>query len=106
MERSLPVLAMNLITKLIMICIRTVIGCFKEAFCLFSEADKFKPYEKHHSTVKEACQLAEQLKVLICFSIIQRRRILRNVKQLYTQEGKEILQWQSLCSDDLESFEI
>lgn len=32
-----------------------------EAFCLFGEADKFKPYEKHHSTVKEACQLAENL---------------------------------------------
>lgn len=30
-----------------------------EAFCLYGEADKFKPYEKHHSTVKEACQLAE-----------------------------------------------
>ena len=32
-----------------------------EAFCLFSQADKFKPYEKHHSTVKDACELAQKL---------------------------------------------
>lgn len=26
-----------------------------EAFCLYSQADIYKPYEKHHSTVKDAC---------------------------------------------------
>ena len=26
-----------------------------EAFCLYEDADRFKPYEKHHSTVKDAC---------------------------------------------------
>ena len=25
-----------------------------EAFCLYGQADIFKPYEKHHSTVKDA----------------------------------------------------
>ena len=34
-----------------------------EAFCLYNQADIFHPYEKHHSTVKDACQLAEKLKV-------------------------------------------
>lgn len=29
-----------------------------EAFCLHSQADIFDPYEKHHSTVKDACELA------------------------------------------------
>lgn len=41
-----------------------VAGChwlLSEAFCLYGQRDKFKPYEKHHSTVKEACELAEQL---------------------------------------------
>lgn len=32
-----------------------------EAFCLYQEREKFKPYEKHHSTVKDACELAQQL---------------------------------------------
>ena len=34
-----------------------------EAFCLYSERDIFDPYEKHHSTVKDACELAEKLNV-------------------------------------------
>ena len=32
-----------------------------EAFCLYAERDIWKPYEKHHSTVKDACELAESL---------------------------------------------
>ena len=32
-----------------------------EAFCLYSQADRFSPYEKHHSTVKDACELAERI---------------------------------------------
>lgn len=34
-----------------------------EAFCLYSQRDIFDPYEKHHSTVKDACELAEELHV-------------------------------------------
>lgn len=30
-----------------------------EAFCLHSQEDIFDPYERHHSTVKDACELAE-----------------------------------------------
>lgn len=36
---------------------------FHEAFCLFEDKERFKPYQKHHSTVKDACLLAEQLHV-------------------------------------------
>ena len=34
-----------------------------EAFCLYEQADVFHPYEKHHSTAKDAALLAEQLGV-------------------------------------------
>ncbi len=34
-----------------------------EAFCLYEERERFKPYEKHHSTVKDACELATDLGV-------------------------------------------
>lgn len=34
-----------------------------EAFCLYSQRDRFRPYEKHHSTVKDACQLAQSLNI-------------------------------------------
>ncbi len=31
-----------------------------EAFCLHGERELFKPYKKHHSTVQDACTLAEE----------------------------------------------
>ena len=34
-----------------------------EAFCLYGQRERFKPYEKHHSTVKDACELAESLRI-------------------------------------------
>lgn len=34
-----------------------------EAFCLHGQAEIFHPYEKHHSTVKDAAELAESLGV-------------------------------------------
>ena len=34
---------------------------FHEAFCLYRDWEIFSPYEKHHSTVKDACELAERL---------------------------------------------
>ena len=34
-----------------------------EAFCLYSQRDTFQPYEKHHSTVKDACELASSLQI-------------------------------------------
>lgn len=34
-----------------------------EAFCLYEDRDRFKPYEKNHSTAKDAAQLAARLGV-------------------------------------------
>lgn len=36
---------------------------FLEAFCLFEDRDIFKPYEKHHTTVKDAAAVASSLNV-------------------------------------------
>lgn len=60
-----------------------------EAFCLYRQRDIFKPYEKHHSTVKDACELAEQLHIpnLILWHTEDKSYQLR--KQLYLAEGQE-----------------
>lgn len=45
-------------------CAPYVQGCrwlLCEAFCLYGDRERFKPYQKHHSTVKDAAQLAQQL---------------------------------------------
>ena len=45
-------------------CEAVVSGCdwlLCEAFCLLAHAERFKPYEKHHSTVADAAKLADRL---------------------------------------------
>ncbi len=77
-----------------------------EAFCLFGEADKFKPYEKHHSTVKEACQLAENLKIPNLLLYHTEETHLKERKRLYTEEGKQYFHGNLYVPDDLEIFEL
>lgn len=77
-----------------------------EAFCLYGEADEFGPYEKHHSTVKEACQTAEQLQIpnLILYHT-EDKNIARR-KELYTSEGRGFYRGSLYVPDDMETFEI
>ncbi len=77
-----------------------------EAFCLFGEADIFKPYEKHHSTVKEACQLAEELKVSNLLLYHTEETHLAERKKLYTEEGRQYYNGNLFVPNDLELFEI
>ena len=77
-----------------------------EAFCLYSDAEKFKPYEKHHSTVKDAASLAQRLGVknlIICHT---EDSDLANRKQLYTHEGKQYFSGNIYVPDDLERLEL
>lgn len=60
-----------------------------EAFCLYEERERYQPYEKHHSTVKEACELAEQLGIanLLLWHTEDKSTVGRR-KELYTAEGR------------------
>lgn len=75
-----------------------------EAFCLYRDRDIYKPYEKHHTTVKEACENAEMLgaKNLILYHT-EDKNIL-NRKELYTEEGKQYYHGNLLVPNDLERF--
>lgn len=77
-----------------------------EAFCLYSQRDIFKPYEKHHSTVKDACELAEALNIknLILYHTEDRNR--KNRKELYREEGKQYYTGNLFVPEDLECFEL
>ena len=55
-----------------------------EAFCLYGEADKFKPYEKHHSTVERsmsACPRSFQIPHLILY----------HTEEMHLKEGKSFI---------------
>ena len=77
-----------------------------EAFCLYREADKFKPYEKHHSTVKEACLLAEQLRIPNLILYHTEETHLEERKELYTEEGRKYYSGNLYVPDDQEVFRI
>lgn len=84
-------------------------GCdwlLHEAFCLHSETELFKPYEKHHSTVKDACELARIMKIpnLILYHTEETHG--KERKGLYMEEGKRYYSGNLLVPDDGESFEL
>ncbi|SDN05242.1 MBL fold metallo-hydrolase [Lachnospira pectinoschiza] len=77
-----------------------------EAFCLYSQADIFKPYEKHHSTVKDASELAAKLSVENVLLYHTEEKNLANRKELYTKEAREYYNGNIFVPDDLEVIEL
>ena len=77
-----------------------------EAFCLFGEADRFQPYEKNHSAVKDACELAEGLSVphLVLYHTEDSHGAERG--RLYLEEGRKYYFGDLHVPDDLEVIEI
>lgn len=73
-----------------------------EAFCLYADRERFKPYEKHHSTVKEACELAERLQVRQLILWHTEDKTLPRRSQLYTEEGKPYYHGSLLVPEDLD----
>lgn len=77
-----------------------------EAFCLYSQADIFSPYEKHHSTVKDACEMAEELDVKNLILYHTEDKNLPDRKRLYEEEGSHYFHGKLFVPEDLESIEI
>lgn len=77
-----------------------------EAFCLAGEADIFHPYEKHHSTVKDACELAEKNKVKHLVLYHTEDKNLEHRRELYLKEGSQYYHGDLLIPYDLETIEL
>ena len=77
-----------------------------EAFCLFSQADKFKPYEKHHSTVKDACELAQKLEAENLILYHTEDKNIEHRQELYLEEGKAYYDGNLFVPDDLDVIEL
>lgn len=78
----------------------------QEAFCLYSEKDEFKPYEKNHSTVKDACELAKELNAENVVLYHTEDKNIKNRKKLYTAEGREEYSGNIFVPDDMEVIEL
>ena len=75
-----------------------------EAFCLFSEREKFEPYEKHHSTVRDVCQTAEELHVKNLILMHTEDSHIQDRKRLYKEEGETVFSGKLWVPDDGESI--
>ena len=75
-----------------------------EAFCLYEQADVFHPYEKHHSTAKDAAHLAEQLGVKHLLLYHTEDKNLARRRELYTKEAQQQFHGEVHVPEDLESY--
>ena len=77
-----------------------------EAFCLYTEREKFSPYEKHHSTVKDTAELAQRLGVKNLLLYHTEDSHILNRKELYANEARNFFDGNIFVPDDLESIEL
>lgn len=77
-----------------------------EAFCLYSQKDVFKPYEKHHATVKDACENAAKLNAKNIILYHTEDNNIADRKKLYTQEGMESFKGNIIVPEDLEIIKL
>ncbi len=73
-----------------------------EAFCLHSQADIFHPYEKHHSTVRDAASLAARFGIGHLVLYHTEDRNIADRKVLYMEEGREVYDGDLYVPDDLD----
>ncbi len=86
--------------------IRNTDWILSEVFCLEADKDIFKPHEKNHSTVKDICEIAENLKIknLVLWHIGDKR--MENRKQKFEKEGKEFFTGNLYVPDDLDVINL
>lgn len=77
-----------------------------EAFCLHGEADRFHPYDKHHSTVRDAALLARRLGVRNLLLYHTEEENLAHRKALYTAEGAQYFEGSIFVPEDLEQLTL
>ncbi len=77
-----------------------------EAMCLDSEASIFKPYEKMHSTVKKASEIATSLNVKSIVLYHANDNDLKNRKRLYTEEASKYFKGNIYVPNDLDIIDL
>ena len=77
-----------------------------EAFCLDSQADIFKPYEKYHSTVKTASEIANNLNVKNLILWHSEDSNLKNRKKLYLHEAQKYFSGKIYIPNDMDIIDL
>lgn len=77
-----------------------------EAFCLYRDKDVFKPYEKHHSTAKDAARTATSLGIKNLILYHTEDQTISERKARYTEEAKAEFSNPIYVPDDLDCITI
>lgn len=77
-----------------------------EAFCLYEQKDIFRPYEKCHSTVKDAAELAVSLEVKNLLLWHTEDDNIRKRKSLYKKEARKYFKGTVFVPYDGETIEL
>ena len=77
-----------------------------EAFCLYEDRERFKPYEKWHSTARDAADNARELGVKNLVIWHTEDTDLEHRKTRYTKEARERFDGNVLVPDDREIIEL
>ena len=77
-----------------------------EAFCMYAQADEMRPYQKSHSTVKDACETAESYGIGNLILYHTEEQTIGRRKELYTAEGRQFYSGNLYVPDDLEVIEL
>lgn len=90
-------------------CKKYVYGCdymMCEAFCLYSQKENFRPYEKFHSTALDAGKLAEELEIKNLILYHTEDETLDTRKISYTSEVSTVFSGKVYVPDDLEVIDL
>ena len=77
-----------------------------EAFCLYADRDRFKPYEKHHSTVKDASELAQTLGVPNLVLWHTEDKTIDSRGAAYSAEARQYYDGRVFVPEDLDILEL
>ena len=77
-----------------------------EAFCLYADRERYKPYEKNHSTALDAAREAERLQVRNLILYHTEEDTLAQRRARYTEEAATVFSGTIHVPDDLEIIEL
>lgn len=77
-----------------------------EAFCLYADRDKFKPYDKCHSTALDAGRLSAELGVKNLILYHTEEKTIATRRENYTKEAAENFKGNIVVPNDLEEIRL
>lgn len=77
-----------------------------EAYCLYSDKEIFKPYDKHHSTALDAGRLAQRFQVKNLVLYHTEDTNLAERKERYTKEAQSVFEGKVFVPDDLDRIQF